>query len=49
MIYGCVFVHIIIVIIIVLISVIMLFRYPNSDICNANIRDCVISISYSDI
>ena len=34
---------------VVLISVIELFPYHNSDICSANIYDCVISISYSDI
>ena len=34
---------------VVLISAIVLFPYHNSDICSANICDCVISISYSDI
>ena len=34
---------------VVLISVIVLFPYHNSDICSANIFECVISISYSDI
>ena len=32
---------------VVLISVIVLFPYHNSDICSANIFECVISISYS--